>query len=77
MNLPQQHSPPASGMSGSMLFVSDQWQYWFAVRWFQDKLCYDTFSTHEQLETFGCVLHTVGTDVLVLKHQAISTHSAD
>ena len=26
---------------------------------------------------YGCVLSFVGTDVLVLKHQAISTHSAD
>ena len=33
--------------------------------------------THKWLETHGCVFSTVATDALVLKHQAISTHSAD
>ena len=33
--------------------------------------------THKQLETHGCVLSTVATDALVLKHQAISIHSAE
>ena len=33
--------------------------------------------THEQLESHGCILSTVATDGLVLKHQAISMHSAD
>ena len=33
--------------------------------------------THKQLETNGCVLDTVTTDALVLRHQVISTHSAD
>ena len=28
-------------------------------------------------ETHGCVVSTVATDALVLKHQAISIHSAD
>ena len=32
--------------------------------------------THKQLETCGCVLITVNTDALVLKHQAISIRSA-
>ena len=32
---------------------------------------------HKQLEIYGCVFSTVFTDALVLKHQAISTHSAD
>ena len=32
---------------------------------------------HKQLETHGCVVSTVATDVLVLKHQAISSYSAD
>ena len=32
---------------------------------------------HKQWEMLGCVLSAVGTDVLVLKHQAISIHSAD
>ena len=34
-------------------------------------------STHKQLETDGCVLSTVATDALVLKHQAISSYRAD
>ena len=33
--------------------------------------------THKQLETHGCLLSTVATDALVLKHQGISSHSAD
>ena len=33
--------------------------------------------THKHLEIHGCILNTVATDALVLKHQAISTHSAD
>ena len=33
--------------------------------------------THKQLEMYGCILNTVATDVLVLKHQGISTHSTD
>ena len=33
--------------------------------------------THKQLETHGCILSTVATDALVLKHQAISIRSVD
>ena len=33
--------------------------------------------THKQLEIHGCVFSTVDPDILVLKHQAISIHSAD
>ena len=33
--------------------------------------------THKELETHGYALSTVATDALVLKHQAISIHSAD
>ena len=33
--------------------------------------------THKKLEMYGCVLSTVATDVLVLKHQAITVHSTD
>ena len=33
--------------------------------------------THKQVETHGYVLSTVATDALVLKHQAISSQSAD
>ena len=32
--------------------------------------------THEYEETHGCILSTVATDALVLKHQTISTHSS-
>ena len=32
---------------------------------------------HKQLETHGCVINTVATDALVLKHQATSINSAD
>ena len=39
--------------------------------------CYILPLTHKQLETHGCVLSTVATDVLVLKHQAITIHTAD
>ena len=33
--------------------------------------------TPKQLEMHGCLLSTVATDALVLKHQTISNHSAD
>ena len=33
--------------------------------------------THKQLEMNGCILSIMATDVLVLKHQAISIHNAD
>ena len=33
--------------------------------------------THKPLETHRCLLSTVATYGLVLKHQAISIHSAD
>ena len=32
---------------------------------------------HKRLETNECILSTVATDALVLKHQAIRIHSAD
>ena len=34
-------------------------------------------SNHKQLETYVCIISTVATDGLVLKHQAISIHNAD
>ena len=34
-------------------------------------------STHKELDMHGCVLSTVSTDALVLKHQATSIHNAD
>ena len=37
----------------------------------------ETCLTPKQLETHGCILSNVATDALVLKHQAISIHSAD
>ena len=33
--------------------------------------------TYKQLEMHECILSTVATDDLVLKHQTISIHSAD
>ena len=33
--------------------------------------------THKQLEMHGCKFRTFATDAMVLKHQAISTHTAD
>ena len=33
--------------------------------------------THKQLEIHGCVISSVATDGLVLKHQAISSHTID
>ena len=33
--------------------------------------------TLKQRETHGCVVSTVASDALVLKHQAISIHNAD
>ena len=33
--------------------------------------------TRKRRETHGCVVSTVATDAMVLKHQAISIHSAD
>ena len=33
--------------------------------------------THKQLETKVCIVSTMATDDLVLKHQGISSHSVD
>ena len=33
--------------------------------------------THKHQNTHGCIVNTVATDALVLKHQAISIHNAD
>ena len=33
--------------------------------------------THKQLEMLECIISTVATDALVLKHQGISIHSVD
>ena len=35
------------------------------------------FLTHKQLEMHRYIIRTIATDGLVLKHQAISIHSAD
>ena len=37
----------------------------------------DSTLTLKHRETHGCVVSTVATDALVLKHQAISIHNAD
>ena len=54
---------------GECLFSS----LFFKIWWRSD---YEDLS-HEQLEVHGCLLSTVATDVLVLKHQAIDIHSAE
>ena len=38
---------------------------------------YKMYLTLKHRETHGCVVSTVATDALVLKHQAISIHNAD
>ena len=35
------------------------------------------FLTHKQLEMHGCIICSVATAALVLKHQVIGSHSAD
>ena len=40
-------------------------------------LCRHMMLTPKHRETHGCVVSTVATDALVLKHQAISIHNAD
>ena len=37
----------------------------------------DLLLTFKQLESHGCIISTVATNALVLKHQGISTHSTD
>ena len=59
---------------------------WVALAFSEDKLMvgidreplnrYRKPLTHKQLEMHGCVLSTVATDALALKHQVISTHGA-
>ena len=51
-------------------------------QWWLDYQCiYASLSlnelSHKQLETHGCLLSTAATDALELKHQAISSNSAD
>ena len=59
---------------------------WFYIQVRINQLCVDKMKvvmcilvdkSIKQLETDGHILSTVTTDVLVLKHQAISIHSAD
>ena len=48
-----------------------------AITWtIADSLSIGTL-TPKHRETRGCVVSTVATDALVLKHQAISIHNAD
>ena len=44
--------------------------------WYNDSNGH-TELTPKHRETHGCVVSTVATDALVLKHQAISIHNAD
>ena len=70
----------------------ESFQFWDLVRLILETLRYAKSSiindngskvpvvatlTHKQLEIHGCILNTVATDGLVLKHQAISSHIAD
>ena len=60
--------------------VRQQATIWVNVEW---DLCPHMASlgqyelTPKRRETHGCVVSTVATDALVLKHQAISIHNAD
>ena len=45
--------------------------YWLMTIYITEDL------TPKHRETHGCVISTVATDALVLKHQAISIHNAD
>ena len=45
------------------------WQRFHEKSWTFNEL------THKQLEMHGCILNTVDTDALVLKHQVTSIHS--
>ena len=49
-------------------------KFWFQTHWM---LFPRIWLTPKHRETHGCVVSTVATDVLVLKHQAISIHNAD
>ena len=45
--------------------------------WQTNTAIFTDILSHKQLEMHGCKFSTVATDALVLKHQAISIHSAD
>ena len=57
------------------------WSYIFLALTLRYDLALDMESfvslTHKHRETHECVVSTVATDALVLKHQAISIHNAD
>ena len=58
-------------MAFSEAFASmKQPEFWLKFVW-------NMFLTLKHRETHGCVVSTVVTDALVLKHQAISIHNAD
>ena len=50
---------------------------WFAMSWDVVLELVSEPSAPKQLETHECVFSNVATGALVLKHQTISTHSAD
>ena len=60
---------------GDDIKISSMWDASFLTWNMTDSLL--LLSTHKQLEMHMCVISTVATDALVLKHQAISIHSAD
>ena len=59
------------------------WHWLMALMISQNTHCsrphhgYQLNPSHKQLETHGCIISIVITDVMVLKHQGISIHSAD
>ena len=61
--------------SANELWLGTQFapKYWQDPQW----LVINVTLTPKHQEMHGCVISTVTTDALVLKHQAISIHNAD
>ena len=62
-------------ISSDDIMISSMWDASFLTWNMTDSLL--LLSTHKQLEMHMCLVRTVATDALVLKHQAISIHSSD
>ena len=63
-----------SFMKMHLKILSVKWQLFRPGR---DELKSYWHLTHKHRETHGCLVSTVATDALVLKHQAISIHNSD
>ena len=65
------------------MMVSQNWfRWWLHDIWNKTiiiwkKSFHFVHLTHKHRETHGCVVSTVATDALVLKHQAITIQNAD